>query len=143
VSDALVRLLIERRFSDYAVGNDYPVQWEDKPFTVPTTEYLKFNLLPAPTRSDDLAGKHRAWIGVAQTAIAVPSGAGPAKADLIAGELDAWFPCGTGISSDPAVDGIALTVMIMTPLARPSGFSDKSYYFVPAYFNYRADYFLP
>jgi len=134
-----VRALIETRLSDWAADNELPVAWENLAFTPPTDAtgnplpYLKFNLLPAQTRSDDLAGQLRAWSGIAQIAIFVPSGSGPRAAEDLVGQLDALYPCQTYIAST------AIKVLIQTPVTAGNGFNDDAYYAVPAYFQYRAD----
>lgn len=143
MSDQLVRALIETRLRNWAEDNELPVEWEDVDFTPPATTYLKFNLLPAQTRSDDLAGTLRTWSGVVQITIAVPAGNGPrAASDYVTG-LDALFPCSLNIASNPQTDGIDLTVVVMTPITAPAGFADKGHWLVPAYFQYRSDYVMP
>lgn len=143
MSEQLVRALIETRLRDWADDQDLPVEWEDVTFTPPDTTYLKFNLLPAQTRSDDLEGKLRTWLGVAQITICVPGGNGPASASQYVSGLDALFPCNLRIASNPQVDGIDLTVAVMTPVSAPQGFADKAHWLVPAYFQYRSDYVQP
>lgn len=140
--ESLLRALIEAPLRNYASDNDLPVAWEDIPFDTPIGTYVRFNLLPAQTRSEDLAGKHRVFTGVAQITICVQSGRGRAGVSDIAAALAALYPCGGLLSSNPSVDGIALNVAILTPLAVPAGFSDKAHYLTPAYFNYRSDYVL-
>lgn len=135
-----MRALIETRLSDFAADNDLLVAWENFAFTPQTDPstgaplpYLKFNLLAGQTRSDDLAGQLRAWIGVAQITVFVPAGAGPAAAESLLKQLDALYPCATYIN------GNTLNVLIATPVTAGNGFNDEAYYAVPASFNYRAD----
>ena len=59
MSQADVRALIEARLADWASQNDLPVAYENVAFDPPAGEFLKFNLLPARTGSDDMAGAHR------------------------------------------------------------------------------------
>lgn len=143
MTDQLVRALIETRLRNWADDNDLPVEWEDVGFTPPATAYIKFNLLPAQTRSDDLAGKFRTWSGVAQITICVPAGNGPAIASQYVAGLDALFPCSLNIASNPQADGIDLTVVVMTPVTARAGFADKAHWLVPADFQYRSDFVLP
>lgn len=140
MSDQLIRALIETRVRDWAEDNDLPVEWENDDFTAPVTAYARFNLLPAQTRSDDLEGTLRTWLGVAQIAICTPGGQGTAASNTLLADLAARFPVNLRIDSDPAVDGIALTVVVMTPLSIPQGFADAGKWTVPAYFQYRSDY---
>lgn len=130
-----MRALIETRLADWALDNDLPISWENLAFTPPAdgSAYLKFNLLPGQTRSDDLAGQLRAWIGVAQITIFVPSKAGPAAAEAFVGQLDGLYPVSTYIV------GAALSVLIQTPVTAGNGFNDEAYFAVPASFQYRAD----
>lgn len=130
-----MRALIETRLRDWAGDNDLTVAWENASFTPPAdgSAYLKFNLLPGQTRSDDIAGQLRAWIGVAQFTVFVPSGAGPGAAEAYVKQLDALYPCQTYIN------GTALNVLIQTPITAGNGFPDEAYYAVPASFTYRAD----
>jgi hypothetical protein len=143
MSQQLVRSLIEQRVRDWAEENDLPMEWESDVFTPPATAYGKFNLLPAETRSDDLAGKFRTWQGVAQITLAVPAGNGPAAAGELVKSLDETFPVYLNLVSDPSIDLIALTVIVMTPVNAPQGFADKGHWLVPAYFRYRCDYVAP
>lgn len=130
-----MRALIETRLRDWAADNDLPVAWENVAFTPPVdgSAYLKFNLLAGQTRSDDLAGQLRAWIGVAQITVFVPAGAGPAAAESLLKQLDALYPCSQYIT------GAALNVLIQTPVTAGNGFNDEAYYAVPTSFTYRAD----
>lgn len=135
-----MRALIETRLSDWAANNELPVAWENVAFTPPTDAangdplaYLKFNLLPAQTRSDDISGNLRAWIGVAQITVFVPSGAGPAAAESWIKQLDALYP------ASQYIVGTTLSVLIRTPVSAGNGYNDESYYAVPVSFEYRAD----
>lgn len=143
MSEQLIRSLIEQRVRDWAEQNDLPVEWENQTFAPPATAYVKFNLLPAQTRSDDLAGRMRTWQGIAQITISTPGGNGPAAASELVKSLDETFPAYLNIDSDPTIDGIALTVVVMTPVTAPAGFQDKNDWLVPAYFRYRCDLVLP
>lgn len=139
MSEQVIRALLETRLSDWADDNDLPIAWEEDPFTPPKGSYLKFNLLPAQTRSDDLQGKLRTWTGIAQIAIFVASGNGPDGAGEILKQLDALFPCNLLLPSDPARDGVALNVLVLTPMSAPAGRTDKAHYMRPAFFQYRTD----
>lgn len=140
MTQQLIRALIETRLETYADGNGLDVEFENTTFTAPAGPYLRFNLLPAATRSDDLAGTFRTWSGIAQITICIPIGNGPAVADQYVIDLDAVFRCGLNIKSNPAVDLIDLTVVVATPLSEPAGFVDNAHWCVPAYFQYRCDF---
>lgn len=133
MSQQQVRALIETRLKDWADDNDFQCEWENVTFTPDGSQYLKFNLLPAQTLSDDLAGKLRAFIGVAQITVFMASGVGTGPAELVVDQLDALFP------ASQTIFGTALNVLILTPVTPGNGFPDEAYYAVPVSFQYRAD----
>jgi hypothetical protein len=133
-----VRALIETRLKNWADDNDLALAVENVPFSPPSDAagvlpYLKFNLLPALTRSDDLAGALRSWSGVAQITVFARGGKGPGEAEGYVKLLDALFPASTYIV------GTTLSVLIATPVSAANGFPDEAYYAVPCSFQYRAD----
>lgn len=133
MSQKEVRAILEMRLKDWADGEDLPVAFENQAFAPPAGSYLKFNLLPALTRSEDLEGQHRAINGIVQITIFSASGSGPKEAEELLIELDSLFPCGQSIAGD------TLSVLIASPLSAANGFADKGHYAVPASFQYRAD----
>jgi hypothetical protein len=134
MSQADVRALIEQRLKDFADENDLQVAWQDVPFDPPAADYLASNLLPAETRSEDLAGAHRCWSGVFQITIATPSNKGPGAGEAWLKQLDALFPCNLVIA------GPVLSVQIITPVSAGPEIPDESHVRLPASFQYRADF---
>lgn len=134
MSQADVRALIEQRLKGFTDDNDLLVAWQDIAFDPPAGDYFAFFLLPAQTRSDDMAGAHRAWTGIAQIDVRTPSGKGPGAGEAWLKQLDALFPCNLIIS------GSALSVLILTPVSAGPEIPDESHVSLPVSFQYRADF---
>lgn len=131
-----VRAVIETAVAAWAEENDFDdsaIAWENVAFAPPVGQYLKFNLLPAQTRSDDIAGQLRTWKGIVQLTLALPVGNGPALAETLIASLDRAF----GASS--YLPGPTLSVLVATPVSAANGFLDDAHYLVPVTFQYRAD----
>lgn len=133
MSQKLIRSLLQGELEDFADARSLPVAWENVAFGPPAGQYLRFNLLKAPTDSADLAGAHREYGGVCQVSICVPKGAGPAVAEGLAVDIADLFPVNLRLS-----DG-DFTVLVMTPCSEGPPIDGDTHYMVPVSFAYRAD----
>lgn len=134
MSNKAIRAAIETRLADWAASFDYPVAWENAPFTPTAGQiWLRCFLLPAQTRSDDLTGEHRSYVGVAQIDALVPSGTGPGVGAALVGELEDLFPASTYLEGD------GVSVLIQTPVSVGPALSDESWWVMPCSFTYRVD----
>lgn len=134
MSQKAIRAAIETQLNDWAVGFDYRVAWENAPFAPAADElWLRCTMLPAETRSDDLGGDHRAFVGVVQIDAFVPSGTGPGVGAALVDELAELFPASSYIA------GEGVSVLIQTPLSVGPAQTDESWWVLPCSFTYRAD----
>lgn len=136
MSNAAVRAALEGRLSTWAAARvpALVVVWENVPYNPAQGQtYLRAFLLPAPTQSDDLAGAHRARLGVFQVSIVVPINQGPGAATAIADELNTLFPVNGRYTSS------LVTTQIITPASPSPAFQDGATYIVPVSIGYRSD----
>lgn len=133
MSQAAIRAAFESRLASFAATNGYTVTWENVATNEPEGLYLRANLLPAPTRSDDLAGDHRAYRGVFQVLIVAPLGNGAGAAGAVADDLAAEFPVALRLTAG------GLTVVIVQPTSAAPALQTESRYTVPVSIYYRAD----
>lgn len=136
MSTKLVRVILESRLATWAAARSpaLRVAYENAPFTPTTGEtYLRANMLPAPTQSDDLLGTHRGYLGVFQVSVVRPINVGPGLALDIAAELDTLFPVNGRYTSG------AVTVQVISPPSAAPAFQAENEYIVPVSFQYRAD----
>lgn len=133
MSQKLIRSLLQSRLSAFATARTIPVAWENVSFTPPAGQYLRFNLLKAPTDSADLAGAHREYSGVCQISVFVPKGKGPTDAETLAADLAEPFPLNDRLASGGFV------VHITSPCSEGPPITGDTHFMVPVSFNYRAD----
>lgn len=136
MSQATIRALFETRIKAWADANDYPVAFEEQPFTPPTDPaqaYLRVFLLPAQTRSDDLAGDHRAYTGLVQIDILTQRDKGPGEGERILKALEALLPVNLELSSG------TFRVYVSTPLSAGPSLPDGARRHVPTSLRYRSD----
>lgn len=136
MSQAAIRALYETRIKTWAEANEYPVAFEDQPFTPPADSsqaYLRVFLLPAQTRSDDLAGSHRAYIGVLQIDILTQRDKGPGEGERILKSLELLLPVNLQLSSG------GFSVSVITPLSAGPVQSNGARRHVPTSLRYRSD----
>lgn len=140
MSTAAVRAVLEKKASDFAAANDLRIQFENVNFTPPNDAvYLQFFLLPAPSRSLDLAGQITTYLGVVQINIVGFTGIGQGDSDdqgaagPIATLLEALIKDGTQMT-----DG-TITVAAVSPASAGRGFPDNGRYTIPVSFQYRCD----
>jgi hypothetical protein len=136
VTQAAVRIALESRLSAWAAARSTPltVTWENVPADpAQGTTYLRAFLLPALTRSEDLAGAHRAFAGVFQVSIVAPIATGPGAAVGIADEIAAHFPLNGRYTSG------SVTVQIVQPASIAPALVEPDAYVVPVSIAYRAD----
>lgn len=133
MSNKMIRSLYESRLAAYAASKSLTVAWENVSTNQPNGDYLRSNLLPAPTGSDDLAGDHRVYEGVYQVSVFVPMGGGPVRAANLAEELIALFPLNLRLTLG------GFTVQIITPCSEGPPIQTGTHFMIPVSFNYRAD----
>lgn len=135
MSNKAIRALLETRLNTWAAARSPAllVAWENSPLDAPeTATYLRANLLPAPTRSADMAGALRTFSGVFQVLICSPISTGPGEAEGITDELAALFPLNLRLTS-------SLTLQVTTPASAAPALQNDISYRVPVSFQYRAD----
>jgi hypothetical protein len=136
VSQSAVRVALESRLSAWAAARGTPlsVTWENVPADpAQGATYLRAFLLPAPTRSEDLAGAHRSFLGVFQVSVVCPVNVGPGVAVGIADEIAAHFPVNGRYTSG------SVTVQIVQPASIAPALMEPDAYIVPVSIAYRAD----
>ena len=136
MSTKAIRAALEGRLSTWAAARSpvLRVAYENVLFDPASGEtYLAAFLLPAPTRSQDLAGAHRGYRGVFQVNVVSPINVGSGAADGIAAELDALFPVDGRYTSG------GVTVQIIGAASVGPAMPDPESYSVPVSITYRAD----
>ena len=140
MSDAIIRQILEGRLKTWADARSpaLKVAWQNKKFDPPSTTYLRAFLLPARTRSLDVAGKHRVYTGVFQVDIVTPANAGSADPGSITAELDTLFPVVNG-DGGGRYTASGITVSVTLPITQGSALPGTGTSITPTYFQYRAD----
>ncbi|BAR92400.1 hypothetical protein [Pseudomonas phage PS-1] len=133
MSHKLIRSLLQGRLNTFATARTIPVAWENVQFAPPAGQYLRFNLLKAPTDSADLAGAHREYSGVCQISVFVPKGKGPTDAETLAADIAELFPLNV-----PLVSG-SFSVQVTSPCSEGLPINGDTHFMVPVSFTYRAD----
>ena len=136
MSTKAIRAALEGRLATWAAARSpaLRVSYENVPFTPTAGEtYLAAYMLPATTRSQDLAGDHRGYGGVFQVNVTSPINVGPGAADGIAAELDTLFPVNGRYTSG------GVTVQIIGPASVGPAPQDPERYSEPVSITYRAD----
>lgn len=136
MSKRQIRAAFESRLSAWAAGRDTPLRiaWENAPFTPAVGEsYLRAFLLPAPTGSQDLEGKHRSYIGIFQVNIIGASGTGARRVEEIAEELEALFPLSLRLATTSG------TVLVYEPMSQGPALPDGGTFTLPVWCRYRMD----
>lgn len=133
MSQKLIRSLLQGRLNTFATARTLPVAWENVQFAPPAGQYLRFNLLKAPTDSADLAGAHREYSGVCQISVFVPKGKGPTDAETLAADLAELFPL-----NDRLVSG-SFAMQITSPCSEGPPINEDTHFMLPVSFTYRAD----
>jgi hypothetical protein len=135
MTTALIRSAFESSVKAWADAQTLAVQvaFENVEFTPPAARYLRVNLLPNQTQSDDLGGAHRRFTGLFQVTACMPIGQGPAGAQAIEAALTALFTTTAPITSG------ALRIFITEPLSAGPALQEGDRYLVPLTLSYRAD----
>jgi hypothetical protein len=141
LSHDTIRAIFETILTEYAEDNNLRVAYHNVPFTPEAKEtFLKSNILPSRTDSNDLQGKHRLYGGVYQIMIVTPKGKGSLVASEIIKDLEQLYPLYTPMYEDP-LDPDSFFVQVTTPFQSPFGESDigDTEAVFPVSFQYRAD----
>ena len=133
MSNKLIRSLLQGRMAAFAAARSLPVAWENVALTPPAGQYLRFNLLKAPTDSADLAGTHREYSGVCQISVFVPKGKGPTDAETLAADIAELFPLNDRLTSG------SFSVQVTSPCSEGLPINGDTHFMVPVSFTYRAD----
>lgn len=133
MSQKRIRSLLESRLALFAAARSLPVAWENAGLDQPAGQYLRFNLLKAPTDSSDLAGAHREYSGVCQISVFAPKGIGPSAAESLAVDIAELFPLNLRLA-----DG-DFAVHVITPCSEGPSLPGDTHFMVPVSFTYRAD----
>lgn len=137
MSEKIIRSLYEGRVAAWAAAHSpvLKVAYENVDFTPPTdgSTYLRCNLMPAQSDSQDLEGIHEVFQGVFQISIVCKTNIGLGAAKGIADELRALFPNNLPLTKS------GLTVYVRTPCSQGPTVQDAAKATVPVWFNYRAD----
>lgn len=136
MSNAIIRSALEGRLKTWADAQSppIPIAFQNAPFTPPNqARYMRAFLLPAETDSNDLAGEHRAYMGLLQVSICVPDGTGSGAAETLSTAIEALFPVSLRLVKS------GLTVMITKPASAGPALPEAGIYVVPMSIRYRAD----
>lgn len=90
-------------------------------------------LLPAETRSDDVPGETRTYLGLFQVSICVPAGASPIPAEQLVAELETLFPMALRLAAS------GMTINVTKPPSAGSSMPETGLYVTPVSIQYRAD----
>ena len=135
-NQSTIRAILETRLAAWAAARvpPLPVLWENaRTAQEPTADHLRAYVLPATTTSPFLAGNGRSYRGLFQVSIFLLPGAGARKAETIAGDLDALFPCAERYTS------AGLTVQVLTPASIGPALQETDWHMVPVRFTYGAE----
>lgn len=132
MTQALIRSAFESALQTWATGAGVAVAWESVKFT-PAGTYVRANLLPAPTISLDLLGKHRRYQGIFQVTIVTQDGRGMAPAETLLASLETAFPNAGKFTAS------GLTVQIVRPMSAASPFIADGEVALPCSFRYSVD----
>jgi hypothetical protein len=137
MSESIIRAAYEGRLKAWAAARvpALPIEYQNVSFTPPAdgSPYLRCFLLPGRTDSEDLAGVHKAFVGVFQISIVTKAGVGQGMAEGIAAELAALFPNNLPLTRS------GLTVYVRTPCSTASPVQGDTTSTTPVSFSYRAD----
>lgn len=133
MSQKLIRSLLQGRLNTFAAARSIPVAWENVAFTPPAGQYMRFNLLKAPTDSADLAGAHREYSGVCQISVFVSKGKGPTEAETLAADIAELFPLNDWLTSG------SFAMQITSPCSEGPSITGDTHFMLPVSFTYRAD----
>lgn len=135
-----VRAGLESRVKTWAAAQTppVPIAWEGIKFDpVPGVPYLRVDILPATTLSNDLAGEHREWNGIMQVSVLIPQGQGPYFVDgVVLPGLDALFSPGVGF----VYQGIRIRAL--QPVDRAGALQETDRNRVPLSIRYHAQVYL-
>lgn len=139
MSHELIKIMFEKRLSQYAEANNYRVALQNVKFTPNANEtYFRSNLIPSGTESFTLSGDHRQYRGIYQIDIITPPLISTAPASRLMDEIEELFPLYQPIYEIPN-DRTSFMVQPISPLSRHDGFSEPTHFLLPASFQYRAD----
>lgn len=133
MSDQLIRQLYESRFQAFADARGRKVAWENEALDPEPEQYFEAFVLPGTTTSSDLAGAHRAYVGVVQFNVVAPKGGGLADALEVAQAIVDLFPLNLELTSG------AFKVKQVSPATIARAIPDATRVRVPVSFRYRAD----
>jgi hypothetical protein len=137
MSQARIRNLFDTRVREWTLSRrtQIPIVVQNVGSSVPNTLHIQLFMLPAPTLSADLEGKHRSYNGAYQINIVTRLGAGPGETDRLVEELEALFPVNLRLT----IDQPEFAVQVMTPFSPRPPVPEPDRYTVPGFFTYRSD----
>lgn len=129
-----IRRAFEAPLATWADAQDPVVRvaWQNTTFTPTAAAYVRAFLLPAPTVSLDLLGKHRGYRGIFQINLCLPLGDGMGDVEAMAEEVADLYP----VNAATVVDG--LRVYVVTPLSAVSPIPGDDSITVPLSCRYEA-----
>lgn len=137
MSHEKIRLIFDSIVVNWAKTNNIQVAFQNVKFTHSEGEtYLQIYLLPASTRSNDLAGDLYSYIGVYQINIVVQAGKGIATARKIIDELIKLFPIYQVFELNN------FKVQVITPMQEANSIQNSTSFTIPVSFQYRSDIFI-
>lgn len=136
-----IRSLFEPFVKTWADDAEYPVAFEDVPFTPPELNpsdpndsvYLRVWVIPARTTNEDVAGVHRAYRGVLQIDVVYPKGAGR-LGDQIAARIVDLVQVNLRLTTSAG-----FAVQVMTPMSEGPAIDGEHTNTVPVSCTYRSD----
>lgn len=136
MSNKIIRAALESRLKTWAQAQSppIPIAYQNVAFTPPSqARYLRAFLLPAETRSEDVPGETRTYMGIFQVSICIPDGAGAGAAETILADLETLFPVALRIES------AGVSINIPRPVSASPAMNEPGLFVLPASIRYRAD----
>lgn len=132
---ARIRQALESRTNTWAQAQTpaIPVAFENALFTPPPGRYARAFVLPGETVSDDMAGKHRRYVGVFQVSLYLPLNAGTAESAALIASLDTSF----ALTAPITISGFQ--VFLTSPMSPGPAIPDGTRYQIPVSCRYRAE----
>lgn len=117
MTHATVRKALETAVQTWATSNTQTVQWENTVLDPEPANYVRVNLLPAPTEAPDIEQAGSEYVGVFQVSIVRQIGEGPGPAEALAASLQSAI--GMRLTSGSVVVNMRQRLSPAPPLTEP------------------------
>lgn len=134
MSQSTVRGSLATKLTAFAAANgNIPIVWENIK-TIPTVDYLKAFLFPAPTQDPSFGNKHKRYVGLFRvTYYTTKLNVGVGAAEAFAQKIVDYFPRGMRLEN-----GIVSTMILNTPSMTMPGY-EGTFMFITIDIPYSAD----